>query len=64
VQENGSLESELARGEYGSLLKWLREKIHRHGARHRPQQLMQLATGERTQSAHHLDYLRKKFTGT
>ena len=26
TQENGSLESELARGEYGNLLKWLREK--------------------------------------
>jgi carboxypeptidase Taq len=60
--DNPSLESELARGEYASLLKWLREKVHRAGSRHTPPELMKLATGETTQSAYHLDYLRKKFT--
>jgi carboxypeptidase Taq len=61
AQENPSLESELARGEYGSLLKWLREKVHRQGSRHTPQELMKLATGEATRSDFHLDYLKKKF---
>ncbi len=55
-----SLEAELARGEYGTLLEWLREKIHRHGMRHQPQELMRLATGEGTKSAAHLAGLRKK----
>jgi carboxypeptidase Taq len=64
TQENVALESELAQGEYGSLLQWLRANIHRHGSRHRPQQLMQLATGETTQSSYYQDYLRKKFAGT
>ena len=59
--ENPSLDAELARGDYASLLKWLREKVHCHGSRHTPPELMKLATGEATQSAHHLDYLRKKF---
>ena len=62
-QENNSLEAELARGEYDNLRQWLRGKIHRAGSRHRPQELMQLATGEPTQSTYHLEYLRKKFAG-
>jgi len=57
----GSISGELARGEYGGLLNWLRENVHSQGSRHRPQDLMQHATGETTQSRYHLDYLRRKF---
>jgi carboxypeptidase Taq len=60
--ENPSLDSELARGEYGSLLAWLREKVHRHGMRYHPQALMKLATGQPTDSSAHLANLREKFT--
>jgi carboxypeptidase Taq len=56
-----SLETELARGEYGTLLKWLREKVHRHGMRYQPQELMRHATGEGTNIAAHLASLRKKY---
>ena len=55
------LEAELARGEYGTLLGWLRDKVHGHGQRHQPQELMRLATGEPTSSAAHLANLREKF---
>src|SRR5439155_14993293 len=61
AQENPSLESELERGEYLHLLKWLREKVHRQGSRHTPPELMKLATGAATRSEFHLDYLRRKF---
>ena len=56
-----SLTAELARGEYGSLLDWLREKVHRLGQRHKPQELMERATGEPTRSHYHVEYLRTKF---
>ncbi len=59
--DHPSLDGELARGEYRPLLDWLREKVHRHGLRYQPQELMRQATGEPTTSAHHLAYLRKKF---
>lgn len=59
--DHPSLEAELARGEYGTLLNWLREKVHRHGMRHHPQELMRLATGEPTSSAAHLKNLKEKF---
>ncbi len=55
------LPAELAKGQYGSLLSWLRESIHRQGLRHPPAELMQRATGEPTRSTYHLEYLRKKF---
>jgi carboxypeptidase Taq len=59
--DNPALESELGRGEYQNLLSWLREKVHRQGQRHKPQELMQQATGEATGSEYHVEYLRRKF---
>ena len=56
-----ALDAELARGEYGTLLGWMREKIHRQGMRHQPQELMRLATGEGTKPDAHLAALRKKY---
>lgn len=60
--DNPGLAGELARGEYKPLLLWLREKIHRHGSRYKPQELIRLATGEPTGIRDHVDYLRAKFT--
>ena len=56
-----AIETELARGQYGTLLGWLREKVHTHGMRHHPQELMRRATGKPTSSAAHLENLRQKF---
>jgi len=56
-----TLETELARGEYGTLLGWLREKVHRQGMRHHPQELMRTVTGEGTKTDAHLAALRKKY---
>jgi carboxypeptidase Taq len=55
------LAADLRQGSYRSLLGWLREKIHQHGQRYEPQDLMQRATAEATQAAHHLEYLHRKF---
>jgi carboxypeptidase Taq len=61
--DHPSLSQELAKGEYGTLLKWLRQQIHTHGLRYLPQDLIQRATGEPTGVRHHLEYLRQKFAG-
>jgi carboxypeptidase Taq len=58
-----ALETELAAGQYGNLLGWLREKIHRKGQRLLPPELMQTATGEPTREKYHLEELRRKFVG-
>ena len=60
--EQPNLSQELAKGEYASLLKWLRAKVHSQGMRDLPQDLIRHATGEPTGAAHHLEYLRAKFS--
>jgi carboxypeptidase Taq len=41
----GDLDAMLARGEFAPLLGWLRERIHRHGARYPPRELLTRACG-------------------
>jgi carboxypeptidase Taq len=59
--DNPGLKDELARGQYAALLGWLREKVHRHGLRYPPQELIQRATGESTRPTYHLENLCAKF---
>jgi len=41
----GELDGAIARGEFAPLREWLREKIHRHGRRWMPADLIERATG-------------------
>ena len=60
-EELPSLDANWRSGEFQPLLRWLREKVHRHGQRWLPQELIRHATGEPTRAEYHLDYLRAKF---
>jgi carboxypeptidase Taq len=55
------LSDSLARGDYRPLLDWLRTKIHRHGRRYLPNDLMARATGEPTKAKYRIEYLREKY---
>ncbi|MBV8814664.1 MAG: carboxypeptidase M32 [Verrucomicrobia bacterium] len=55
------LNDALTRGEYRPLLDWLREKIHRHGQRYLPNDLMARATGESTSAKYRIAYLQQKY---
>jgi carboxypeptidase Taq len=57
-QDHPALTEELRRGQYGTLLGWLREHVHRLGQQLKPTQLMEAATGEPTRVEHHLAHLR------
>jgi carboxypeptidase Taq len=48
-------------GKLEALLAWLREKIHRHGAKFEPQELVQKVTGSRIDPAAYVRYLTNKF---
>jgi carboxypeptidase Taq len=52
---------EIARGEFGTLLGWLREHIYRHGRKYPPQALVERATGQPMSTAPYLAYLRAKY---
>jgi carboxypeptidase Taq len=52
---------EIGRGEFGPLLGWLRENVHRHGSRYEPEDLILRSTGRPLDTAPYLSYLREKF---
>jgi carboxypeptidase Taq len=58
--ELGDLDQEFARGEFGSLREWLRERVHRWGRAFEPPQLLERATGGPLAAEPYLDYLRAK----
>ena len=43
--ELSGLDESFARGDFGELLAWLRDNVHRHGQRYRPVDLIERATG-------------------
>jgi carboxypeptidase Taq len=51
----------IGRGEFGSLLGWLRENVYRHGRRYDPDELVVRATGRPPDTAPYLRYLKSKF---
>ena len=60
-QDIPDLTDQIRAGKFGSLLGWLREKIHRHGAKFEPQELVQKVTGSKIDPAPYVRYLTKKF---
>lgn len=57
----GDLEGRLAAGDFGSLLAWLREHIHRQGRRYYPAELVEKVTGEKLNFGYFMDYVRGKY---
>lgn len=60
-QKIPELNTQLAGGDYGALLGFVRENIHRSGRKLSPAELMKQATGEVTNSEYHLEYLKAKY---
>jgi carboxypeptidase Taq len=61
VEERPEILPEMERGEFGTLLGWLRENVHRHGKRYEPDDLISRATGRPPDTAPYLGYLEAKF---
>ncbi|MHB8778645.1 MAG: carboxypeptidase M32 [Anaerolineales bacterium] len=55
------LDDQIRKGRFDQLLGWLREKIHVHGHKFDPQDLVQKITGERIDSAAYVRYLTGKY---
>lgn len=51
----------LQAGDYGPLLQWLRDNVHRHGRQLLPDALMRTVTGEPTRPDFHLEHLRARY---
>jgi carboxypeptidase Taq len=51
----------IRRGEFSTLLHWLRENIHHHGSRYLPDEVVERVTGRPLDTAPYLRYLETKF---
>ncbi len=61
-QDIPDLVEQIRQGKFEMLLRWLREKIHRHGSKFDPQELVQKVTGSKIDPAPYERYLTKKYT--
>jgi carboxypeptidase Taq len=59
--ELGDLDGEFARGDFGALLGWLREKVYRQGARLEPPRLIERVTGSPPDHRPLVESLRRKY---
>jgi carboxypeptidase Taq len=57
-----SLTDQIAAGEFGELLTWLRENVHRHGRKHIPAELVKRVTGNDLTAANYIAYIKSKFS--
>ncbi len=56
------LEDQIAHGQFESLLSWLREKVHRHGFKFEPQDLVRRITGTGIDPQPYMRYLKNKYS--
>ena len=61
-QDLPMIPDDIERGEFVSLLGWLRENIHRHGRKFPASELIQRVTGSPLTSVPYVNYLRHKYT--
>jgi carboxypeptidase Taq len=61
VEERPEILPEMEGGEFGTLLGWLRQNVHRHGKKYEPDDLIEHATGSPPDTAPYLHYLETKF---
>ena len=61
LQAHPEIPAEIARGQFGTLLGWLRENIYRHGSKFTASELVQRVTGGPLSIAPYIGYLRAKY---
>ncbi len=58
-----AIDEDLMKGEYASLLAWLREKVHHPGRRYEPAELVERICGRPLDSTPFVSYLHEKYRG-
>ena len=59
---NPDLDNQIRRGDFSSLLAWLRDQIHRHGRKYEPQELVRRVTGSAIDPKPYVRYLKSKYS--
>jgi carboxypeptidase Taq len=61
--EDQAIASACAQADYAPILQWMQEHVHAAGSTLFPQELMESATGERTNPEYYLSHLKRRFVG-
>ena len=61
-EEIPDLDERIARGEFGSLLEWLRRNVHRFGKIYEPKELIRRLTGESLNPSYFIYYITTKYS--
>jgi len=61
MREDLDVDALIADGEFDPIQEWLREEIHRHGARYTTDELIERATGEPLTAEYFLEYVEEKY---
>lgn len=48
-------------GNFNPIEEWLKEKVHKHGDAYKPNEILEMATGESMTAKYFIDYLNKKY---
>ncbi len=62
LEDIPALPTRIRSGDFAELLAWLHDKVHVHGAKYDPQELVQKVTGSRITPEPYLRYLKKKYS--
>jgi carboxypeptidase Taq len=63
LQDIPDLSDQFARGEFGTLLAWFKDKVHRHGRKFMAKELLERVTGTRTiEAGPYMSYIREKYS--
>ena len=58
----GGLDALVKKGDFAPILGWLRKKIHVHGKKYKPEELLQKAIGEKLEVSPFVEYIRTKYS--
>jgi carboxypeptidase Taq len=61
-QDLPDLDRQIEQAQFRDLLAWLREHVHRHGAKYEPMELLRRVTGEGLSAEPYLQYLTEKYS--
>nr|MBI2905347.1 carboxypeptidase M32 [Chloroflexota bacterium] len=61
LADHPGIPAEIERGEFSTLLGWLRKNVHRHGKKFTPAETVQRATGGPLNSGPYVKYLKTKY---
>jgi carboxypeptidase Taq len=55
------IEDQMRNGEFGTILSWLRKKIHTYGRKHSAADIMKKATGQEPSAHAFINYIKNKY---